>query len=137
MIKFTYEEIMYSSITKYKFSDLYHDTPLDGVRQGKIAAALPLPRFLASLLLAEGLAVGALVLSGVHLVGAHQNPVQGAVVLILAMISTLLNGTLDALVGMAIHKNASFEFGFAASMADTGQSMLEILSKVAFLQILW
>ena len=55
-------------------------------------------------LLAEGLAVGALVLSGVHLVGTHQNPVQRAVVLILAMVCALLNSTLDTLIGMTVHK---------------------------------
>ena len=60
------------------------------------------------LLLAEGLAVGALVLGGIHLVGTHQDPVQRTVVLILAVISALLDGAFDALVGMAIHKNASF-----------------------------
>ena len=55
------------------------------------------------LLLAEGLAVGALVSSGVSLVGAHEDPVQGTVVLVIAVIGTLLNGTLDALVSVAIH----------------------------------
>ena len=56
-----------------------------------------------SLLLAEGLTVGALVLGGVRLMGTHQDPVQGAVVLVIAVISTLLNGALDALVGMTVH----------------------------------
>ena len=124
MIKFTYEEIMYSSITKYKFSDLYHDTPLDGVRQGKIAAALPLPRFLASLLLAEGLAVGALVLGGVHLVGAHQNPVQRAVVLVFAVVCTLLDGAFNALVGVTVgHDHFLLFVGFGFSMAAGEESM--------------
>ena len=40
--------------------------------------------------------------------GAHQDPVQRAVVFILAVISTLLDGAFDALVGMTVHKLASF-----------------------------
>jgi len=40
--------------------------------------------------------------------GAHQNSVQRAVILAVAVVSAGLNGALDALVGMAIHKNASF-----------------------------
>ena len=55
------------------------------------------------LLLAEGLTVGALVLGGVSLMGAHQDSVQGAVVLGVAVISTLPDGALDALVGMTVH----------------------------------
>ena len=56
------------------------------------------------LLLLEGLAVGALVHGGICLVGAHQDSVQRAVVLAVAVISTLLNGTFDALVCLAAHK---------------------------------
>ena len=59
-------------------------------------------------LLAEGHAVGALVLGGASLVGAHQDPVQGTVVLVVAVIGTLLDGTGDALVCVAVHKNSSF-----------------------------
>ena len=51
------------------------------------------------LLLPEGHAVSTLVNSGVHLVSTHHNAVQRAVVLALAMMGTLLDGTLDALVG--------------------------------------
>ena len=54
-------------------------------------------------LLAEGLAVGALILGGVGLVGTHQNPIQGAVVLGVAVVSAGLDGAFDALVGMAVH----------------------------------
>ena len=57
-----------------------------------------------SLLLAEGLTVGALIHGGIHLVGAHQNLVQGAIVLVAAMMGTLSDGTLDTLVSMAIHR---------------------------------
>ena len=55
------------------------------------------------LLLAEGHTVGALVHGGIGLVGAHGDPVQGAVVCILAVVSALLNGAFDALVGMTAH----------------------------------
>ena len=51
----------------------------------------------------EGLAVGALVLGGVGLVGAHQNAVQRAVVLVLTVVCALLDGALDTLVGMTVH----------------------------------
>ena len=56
-----------------------------------------------SLLLAEGLAVGALVLSGVCLMGTHQNTVQRTVVGIAAVVCALLDSTLDRLVSMAVH----------------------------------
>ena len=56
------------------------------------------------LLLTEGLAVGALVSSGIDLMGTNQNPLQGTEIGILAVISALLNSTLNALVCMAIHR---------------------------------
>ena len=62
-----------------------------------------LPHFLV-LLLAEGLAVGALVSSGVGLVSTNQNPLQGAEIGILAVMGALLDSTLNALVCMAIHR---------------------------------
>ena len=62
-----------------------------------------LPPYWQVSLLPEGLAVGALVHSGVGLMGANQNPLQGAVIGILAMMGTLLNSTLNRLVCMAIH----------------------------------
>ena len=72
-------------------------------RQGKLRQPW-LPQFLPGLLLlAEGHAVGALVLGGVHLVGTHQDLVQGAVVFVTTVMGTLCDGTLDTLVGMAIH----------------------------------
>ena len=55
---------------------------------------------LGSLLLTEGFADGALIHSGVTLVGADQNAIQRAVVCALGMVGTLLDGTLDALVGV-------------------------------------
>ena len=53
--------------------------------------------------LAEGLAVGALVHGRICLVGTHQDLVQGAVVLIFAVVSAVLDGTFDALVCMTVH----------------------------------
>ena len=55
------------------------------------------------LLLAEGLAVGALIHGRIALVGAHQNPVQRTVVLVLAVVCALMDGAFDALVGIAVH----------------------------------
>lgn len=56
-----------------------------------------------NLLSLKGLAVGALVLAGVCLMGTNQDAVQRAVVLVLAMVSTLLNGAFDAFIGMTVH----------------------------------
>ena len=56
-----------------------------------------------SLLLPEGLAVGALVHGGVCFVSTHQDAVQGAVVGLIAMMGALTDGAFDALVCMAIH----------------------------------
>jgi len=55
------------------------------------------------LLLAEGLAVGALVCGGIGLVSTDQDPLQRAVICILAVVLALLDSTLNALVCMAIH----------------------------------
>ena len=55
------------------------------------------------LLLSEGHTVGALIHRGAGLVGAHQNLVQRAVVLVLAVVCAVLNGTFDTLVGVAVH----------------------------------
>ena len=63
------------------------------------------------LLLAERLAVGALIHSRILLVGTHQNPVQGAVVFGIAVVSTLLNGAFNALVCLAVHIISSFNLG--------------------------
>ncbi len=58
---------------------------------------------LQKLLLAEGLAVGALVHSRIGLVGTYQDPLQGAVVGIFTMVGTLGNSTLNTLICMAAH----------------------------------
>jgi len=43
--------------------------------------------------------------------GTHQNAVQRAVVLTVAVIGAGFNGALDALIGMTVHCNSSFTFG--------------------------
>ena len=62
-----------------------------------------LPPYFGFSLLAEGLAVGALIHGRVCLMGANQDLVQGAVVLVAAMMGALSDGTFDTLVSMAIH----------------------------------
>ena len=62
-----------------------------------------LPPYLPFSLCAEGLAVGALVSGGVGLMGTNQDPLQGTVICILAVMGALLDSTLDTLVCMAIH----------------------------------
>ena len=69
------------------------------------------------LLLAEGHTVGALVYLRIVFVGTHQNPVQRTVVLVFAVVSALLNGTFNALVGMAVHSCFLLKIGFGNSMA--------------------
>ena len=66
-----------------------------------------LPPYLRFSLLAEGLAVGALVHGRVCLMGTNQNTLQRAEVGILAVMGALLDSTLNALVCMAIHSLSS------------------------------
>ena len=80
-----------------------------------------------SLLLAEGHAVSALVLSGVTLVGAHQNLVQRAVVGVLGVMGAGLDGALDAFVG--IHKNDLLKFGFCGSITGIERNYTKELAK--------
>ena len=87
------------------------------------------------LLLSEGHAVGALILSGVALVGTHHDLIQGAVVLVVAVVGAGAHGAFDGFVGMAIHKKASFEFGFGNSMCVSGKTIQEFLSDMV--QELW
>ena len=82
--------------------------------------------------LAEGLAVGALIHSGVYFVGAHQNPIQRAVVLIFAVMGALVYGALDALIGMTIHCFFLLLIEFGLSMAVMKKRIQEKLSKLAF-----
>ena len=97
----------------FRFFSLFpsHHTIIHPLRQEKNAAAFLPPQEL--LLLAEGLAVGALVLGGVVFVGTHQDPVQGAVVLGIAVVSAGLDGAFNALVCMTVHFSSSFLFGTA------------------------
>ena len=54
--------------------------------------------------------------------GAYQNTVQSAVVAVGAVIGALMNGALDALVGIAVHIGSSF-FGDGHSMCFVGAFM--------------
>ena len=63
--------------------------------------------------------------------GADQDLIQGTVVLLAAMMGTLLDGTLDTLICMTVHRKASFEIGFGSSMDRFPKTMLEKLSCVA------
>ena len=60
--------------------------------------------------LAEGFAVSALIDSGVGFVGAHQDLIQRAEVLGVAVVGALLDGAFDGLVGIAVHIGSSFCF---------------------------
>ena len=73
------------------------------VSSRKTAAAFCCRNNPVSLLFAEGHAVSALVNSGTHFVGTHQDLIQRAEILVLTMVGTLLDGALDALVGMTVH----------------------------------
>jgi hypothetical protein len=65
---------------------------------GRKPAAFSFP-----LSLAEALAVGALILHGIGFMSTHLNPVQRAIVLRVAVVSTGLNGAFDALICMIVH----------------------------------
>jgi hypothetical protein len=93
---------------------LYYDTRFCRFRQRKDSGSTRLP--LRKLLLAERHAVGTLVNSGVGLMGTHHDPLQGAVVLGVAMVSALLDGTLDALVSIVVHFLFLLCFGVLHSM---------------------
>ena len=56
-----------------------------------------------SLLFAEGHTIGTLVNGRITLVGADQNTIQRTEIGITAVISALLYGTFNTLVGVAIH----------------------------------
>ena len=56
-----------------------------------------------TLLLLEGLAIGALVHCGVALMGANHNAIQGTIVSIIAVVGTLAHSAFDTLVCMAAH----------------------------------
>ena len=54
-------------------------------------------------LLAEGLAVGALIHGGIYFMGTDQDLVQRAVVCLIAVVGALVHSTFDAFIGIAIH----------------------------------
>jgi len=76
-----------------------------------------------ALLLTERLAVSALVHSGVCLVGAHQDAVQRAEILGVAVVCAGLNGTFDTLIGLAVHFVPLLIFEFAIIMARERETM--------------
>ena len=76
------------------------------------------------LLFPEGLAVGALIHGGIGLVGTDQNPIQGAVVLGVAVVCALGDGAFDAFVGIAVHFALPPLFGFGDSMAGFRKSIV-------------
>ena len=80
----------------------YHNVVPD-FRQEKTTGRRQKPPPFPVLSLAERLAVGALIHSGVGFMGAHQDLVQGTVVLILAVVSAGFDGAFDTLVCMAVH----------------------------------
>ena len=80
------------------------------------------------LLLAEGHTVGALIHRGAGLMGAHQNLVQRAVVLVLAVVCAVPDGTFDTLVGVVVHLKILLFIWFVCSMPDFPQA----IRKVAF-----
>ena len=73
------------------------------------------------LLLAERLAVSALINGGVLLVSTHHDAVQRTVVLILAVVRALGNGAFDALVSVTVHSQFLLLFEFENSMAHRVQ----------------
>ena len=88
----------------------YHIIPIRQGGNAEKAAAKGCRRWII-LLLPEGLAVGALVHSRIHFMGADKDPIQGAVVGVIAVISAGLDGAFDALVCMTIHIHFLLLFG--------------------------
>ena len=58
--------------------------------------------------------------------GAYQNAVQRAVVLGVAVVSALLNGALDALIGMTVHGMFLLFMIYGLSMRSWGKSILPV-----------
>ena len=85
------------------------------------------------LLLSEGHTVGALIHCGAGLVGAHQNLVQRAVILVLAVMCAVPDGTFDTLVGVVVHLKILLFIWFGCSMPDFPQA----IRKVAFWEKIW
>lgn len=64
--------------------------------------------------------------------GAHQDAIQGAVVLISAVMRALLDGTFDTLICMTIHRKSSFDIGYGHIIGRNQQIIPEYFSKLAF-----
>ena len=117
------------------FAYLYHDTISSRRRQENIYKKGSRPGGPGAgekhSLLAERHAVGALVLGGASLVGAYQDPVQRAVVLVLAVMGALSDGALDGLVDIVQHKIISFSFGpWLVCPPDCGSFTDRIFSRI-------
>ena len=66
--------------------------------------------------------------------GAHENPIQRAVVLVLTVMGALVHGAFDALVGMTIHCFLLLLIEFALSMTRWDNHIQEKLPKLAFFE---
>ena len=113
--------------TLYKFQLNSTLTPKKAQKQKAAAFAAA-----NGLLLAEGLAVGALIDSGVTFVGAHQDAVQGAVILGVAVVSALLDGAFDTLVCIAVHGLflLLLDYGFIMCLRGKYIQAVEIFHKI-------
>ena len=69
--------------------------------------------------------------------GTHQNTVQRTVVFVLTVVSALLDGTLDALVGMAVHCCFLLLNDFGIIVCGSRKSSQGIFSILAFATVVW
>ena len=67
--------------------------------------------------------------------GAHQNAVQRAVIFVFTMVSALLNGALDALIGMTVHKKASFDLDSKIVCCGTGKVYRQSFPMLHFVRL--
>jgi hypothetical protein len=100
IIKIRCGEFVYSAKTMYKLSIII---PFSRGFVKKNRGSFCCRGTWTVLLLAERHAVGTLLRGGIALMGTHQDPLQGAVVLAVAVVSAGLHGAFNALVGMAVH----------------------------------
>ena len=91
--------------------------------KGKKEREPPAVPFRFRLLSAEGHAIGALLHGGIALVGAHQDLVQRAVVLALAVMGALAHGALHTFVGVTVHILFPPFSVFAISMNENRRSI--------------
>ena len=64
--------------------------------------------------------------------GAYQDPVQRAVVLVFTVVGALVHRTFDTFVGVTIHNCFLLLFGFGYSMAERQKRIQGKVSKLAF-----